>query len=174
MHRTSAPLTASDAQRLSRSLGWFSIAVGALQLLAPRRIGWGLGTPRETGVIQAFGAREIATGIGLLAASDPKPWIWARLAGDAIDIAALAANTNHRNPRRETVGIVLASVVAVTVVDLICLASLDRGPDGRRLRPVPRDYSDRSGYPRSAESMRGAARLNGTGRGHAISDRPAS
>lgn len=174
MHRTSAPLTASDAQRLSRSLGWFSIALGALELLAPHKLGRALGMRHETGMIQAYGAREIATGIGLLAASDPKPWIWARVAGDALDIATLAANADDRNPRREAVGIALASVVAVTVVDLICLASLDRAPDGRRVRQVPRDYSDRSGYPRPPEAMRGAARGNGVDRGHAISGRPAS
>lgn len=165
-------LAMSDALRLARGLGWFSVALGALELLAPRKVGRALGMEHETGMIQAFGARELAAGVGLLAAGNPKPWIWGRVAGDALDLATLAANADRRNPQREMVGVALAAVAAVTIADLICLASLDRGPDGRPLRPVARDYGDRSGYPDRPEAMRGAAARDGEAKAP-VSDRPA-
>src|SRR5688500_4378494 len=82
------PDSASNA--LARSLGVVSIAVGLAELLATRRLSRALGMWGDHNVVRAYGLRGIATGVGILAANDPTPWIWGRVAGDALDAATLA------------------------------------------------------------------------------------
>jgi hypothetical protein len=153
-------LGASD--RLAKALGWFSIGLGLVELLAPGRVARPLGVPRASPLIRAFGAREIATGIGALSV-DPRPALWSRVGGDAMDLAALAyARTVARRGRRRTVDIVLALVAGVAVLDLVTGAMLQRR-HGRR--GPSRDYSDRSGFPAPPEQMRGRARELALARG---------
>ena len=83
-HRDSATDT------LARGLGLFSIALGLAEFVAPRAIADALGMPGSKSLIRAYGAREIATGVAILASDDPTPWIWGRVAGDVLDIATLA------------------------------------------------------------------------------------
>jgi hypothetical protein len=52
----------SSADRLARALGWFSIALGLAELLAPRRIASALGMEGKEALVRVFGAREIAAG----------------------------------------------------------------------------------------------------------------
>ena len=66
-----------SAHGLARGLGRFSIGVGLLEATAPKRLGRVLGMEESSGLLQAYGLREIATGIGILTAHDPTGWIWA-------------------------------------------------------------------------------------------------
>jgi hypothetical protein len=143
------------ANALARGLGWFSIALGLGELLAAQRLTRALGMEGQEGLVQAYGVREIATGLGILAADDPTPWIWGRVAGDALDLATLAPALDRRNRERDRVGLALGMVAGVTAIDIACAQALraERQPS-----PPPRDYSDRVGMPRSPEEMRGAAR----------------
>src|SRR5947209_15728050 len=75
---------------LARGLGWFSIGLGLAEALAPRAMGDLTGV-RNAGLVQAYGLREIATGIGILSSARPAGWMWGRVAGDALDIATLLA-----------------------------------------------------------------------------------
>jgi len=143
-----------SAQALARSLGWFSLALGAAELLAPKGLTRSVGLRGQERVVSVYGLREIATGIGILASRDPTPWLWGRVAGDALDLATLAPALHSRNPQRETAGLAFAAVLGVTVLDLVCARAL-----GTTRRHVPvADYSHRSGLPRPPEAMRGAAR----------------
>lgn len=140
---------------LSRGLGWFSIALGAVELAAPGALGRALGL-RRTNVVQAYGAREVATGVGLLSASrseDRAAWLWARVAGDALDIATLVPVLDRRNPRRRTAAVALAAVIGVTALDVLCA----RGLGAQKRLPSPQAFEWRSGFSRSPEEMRGAA-----------------
>jgi hypothetical protein len=147
-------MTNQQTDSLARSLGWFSLALGAMELLAPRALTRALGVRGREELVAAYGVREIATGIGILSAADPAPWIWGRVGGDALDLTTLAAWLGGR--RRGNVLLALAAVAGVTALDVICARSLDAGRAG--MRQVPRDYSDRSGLPRAPDAMRGAAR----------------
>ncbi len=141
-------------QAMAKGLGWFSIALGVAELLAPRA------TARATGVsgknlLQAYGAREIATGIGLLTARDPQPWLWARVAGDALDLATLGADFARGGKRRNT-ALSLVAVLGVTAIDIWAAETARR--EAQRNAQPPRDYSDRVGMALSPDEMRGKAR----------------
>jgi hypothetical protein len=138
--------------QLARCLGWFSIGLGAMELLAPGRLARWLGMEGREGLIQGYGAREVMTGLAILSTGDPTPWIWGRVAGDALDIATLATAMDERNPRRRNVEIALATVAAVTAVDVVCGQQLGVGPGGS----VEYFETDRSGFPLGVGSARGA------------------
>ncbi|MGQ7793385.1 cyclase dehydrase [Faunimonas sp. B44] len=135
---------------LAEGMGWFSIGLGVMELVAAESLARTLGMEKHAGLIRAFGAREVATGVAALAGSDPEPAIWARIGGDALDLAVLAGALHPDNPKRENVGFAIAAVAGATVLDVICAKMLrDREPE-----PVF-DYSDRSGLPRPPVEMRG-------------------
>jgi hypothetical protein len=55
-------------------------------------------------LIRAYGLREIAAGIGILAAIRRAPWVWSRVAGDAMDLATLGgAMQTSKKLRTKTV-----------------------------------------------------------------------
>jgi hypothetical protein len=151
--RRGHPDSTTDA--LARGLGVFSIALGLMEVAAPRALARWLGMEGSETLIRAYGAREIATGVGILASNDPTPWIWGRVAGDALDIATLATGFEGDNPKKDNVAIALAAVAGVTALDVYCGQVLS----SESTEPLPplRDYSDRAGFPRPAQAMRGAA-----------------
>jgi hypothetical protein len=61
---------------VARGLGYFSIALGVAELSAPGAICRAAGIAGQEGVVRAYGTREIATGVAILASHDPTPWIW--------------------------------------------------------------------------------------------------
>ncbi len=148
---------------LARVLGWFSIGLGAVEVLAPRAITRPLGMRGREGLVQAYGMREIVTGVGLLSASNPVPWLWGRVAGDALDMATVApAALSSRNPRREDAGLALAAIAGIALLDGLCALALSAEPDPRERPPLPRrrplSHFRRSGWRLPASAMRGAAR----------------
>lgn len=171
-HDQSHSRSASRGQlhTLAKGLGWFSIALGALELMAPRRVSRELGMHDRSGLLGAYGAREIATGVGILASRNPTPWIWGRVAGDVLDAVSLipAATTPSRKQGNAMAS--LAAVAGVLLLDAYCArqlsgqgtarsqAMLPAGKPRRASKAPPRDYSSRSGFPRSPDEMRGAAR----------------
>ncbi|WP_246154235.1 tail fiber assembly protein [Methylobacterium oryzihabitans] len=145
----------SGHARLARGLGWFSIGLGLAELIAPRALCRAIGLPGRETLVQAYGAREVATGIAILASHDPTPWIWGRVGGDALDLATLATGYEHDNPRIGGLALATAAVVGVTLADVACVQGLTAD---KRLPPPGRfDYADRSGFPRPVDAMRGQA-----------------
>lgn len=147
----------STADTLARGMGWFSIALGTAEVVAGRSIARWLGMEEHTNLIRAYGVREIGAGIGLLSVGDPKPWMWGRIAGDALDLGTLAAGLGRDNPRRDNVGIAMAAVLGATALDVACTRMLHADEARHRALPPP-DYSDRVGLGGPPEKMRGAAR----------------
>src|SRR2546421_9004412 len=155
-----SPLPRHSACQLARGVGWFSIALGAAEVLAPQSLTRWLGLQGSEPVVRAYDLREIGTGIGALTSENPAAWIWGRVAGDVLDAATLAPGLDGDNPKRANVALVIAAVLAVAVADLVCAQSLRRDlqADRQRRSETVRDYSRRSGLKRSPEEMRGAAR----------------
>lgn len=143
---------AQSARKLANALGWFSIGLGIAEMVAPRRLGRMLGVRRPR-LWRSYGLREIGTGLGILASRNPEPWIWGRVAGDAVDIASLSGGLGGRHSRPLSALGALATVGAVTFIDYCCAQDLRASM--RPKMPV-RDYSGRRGFPNPAEQMRGA------------------
>lgn len=122
-------------ERLTRGLGWFSIGLGAAQVLTPSGIDRAVGVrsnSRNRAVMAgAGGARELAVGVGILSRRRPKPWLWARVAGDVLDLAMLGrAMFNDRNARGR-VALAMTSVVGVTAADVLASVRHSRGSSSR-------------------------------------------
>jgi len=104
MTRTASPTSTRPAGALrsaAQGLGLFSSALGVAELPAPRTLARMTGMQGRETLIRACGLREIVNGVGLLASADPRPWLWGRIAGDALDLSMLAVRArqpSHRLP----------------------------------------------------------------------------
>lgn len=105
-----------------RALGLMSIAMGVVAVAYPERVTRSLGLEMDDQAMSAFGAREIASGAGLLSPVKPGPWFWVRVGGDVMDMAALARAIQKDNPRRRMAMFALGTVAAIAVVDLLMAA----------------------------------------------------
>jgi uncharacterized membrane protein len=110
-----------NVEQLAKALGWFSIGLGLAQLLAPRRMSRTIGVNDSPGLMRAVGAREIASGVGILSQRRPAGWLWSRVAGDAMDLAMLgnAARVHNDAGRRRRIAAATAAVVGITVLDVL-------------------------------------------------------
>jgi hypothetical protein len=153
--RADRSLTVTD--RVARGLGWFSLGLGLAEIVAPGKLGRALGLEGKETLLRAYGGREIGAGIWALS-DTPAPAIWARFAGDMVDLGTLAMGLRGADEaQRRNAFIALAAVGGITLVDLVTAMKLtaetseNKGETGR-------DYSDRSGFPGGADKARGAAR----------------
>lgn len=146
----------TSADKLARGLGWFSIALGAVELFAPRRVTYALGMHGKEGLVRAYGVREICAGMMTLS-PDKKTGLWSRVAGDGLDITTLLAELRFDNPRYVNVLAALAMVGGITALDYIAAQDITALHDPKRGKR--RSYADRSGFPRGLSAARAAARL---------------
>jgi hypothetical protein len=146
--------TQRQALRLARGLGWLSVGLGLAELLAPRAVARGAAVSTAPTLLRGYGLREIVTGAGLLTARDPAPWLLARVAGDALDLATVVRRPDPLAARHR-VALTLATLAVVAVADAAATIAARRA-DLRRRRPQV-DYSDRSGFPDDPSTMRGRA-----------------
>lgn len=120
-----------DGETLANGIGWFSIALGAAELVAPERLAEWLGMEGSENLLRLYGIRELGKGVAILRDRRPAGWMWARVAGDFLDLATLASGLRSDNPKRENVAAAIAAVAGVTVLDVICARQLGGG----RIRP---------------------------------------
>jgi hypothetical protein len=145
------------ARRTAQRLGWFSIGLGVVQVAMPGVLARTLGIPRGKGLMRLCGLREIATGVGLLMTNDPKPWVQARVGGDALDLGLLATAMLLGNKPLHA-AIAAGTVASVTAADVCC----ERGLEAEDHPVTVYDYSDRSGFPDTPDAMRGKAASHGS------------
>lgn len=149
-----------DQLALARGLGWFSIALGATELVAPQALARWLGMQGSESLLQTYGAREVGTGIGILASNDPTAWLWGRVGGDLLDVATLASGFHNDNTKKSNVGLALVAVLGVTALDAVCARALSSRNDQLQSsrNAAIQAYAVASGFPAAPEKMRGAAR----------------
>lgn len=127
-----------DDERLTRALGWLSIGLGAPQVVAPRAFDWVVGVRpgvRNRVLTRAVGIREIATGTGILSRPNAVEFVWARVAGDVMDIGMLLSAMASRRAHRVRLATSLLAVFGVTTTDLFAAVRTGRStgrvaPDG--------------------------------------------
>jgi uncharacterized membrane protein len=111
-----APLRVDDRQ-LTQALGWFSIGLGLVELLAPRALGRAIGVGDHPALIRALGVREIVSGVGLLSERAPATWAWSRAAGDAMDLALLGAALRLPEAQPQRIGAAAGIVLGAAAID---------------------------------------------------------
>lgn len=124
------------AKRTGLGLGYFSLALGAIEVAAPGRLARWLGlegskTARNT--LIAFGIREIAAGGMLLRGPAVSTNVWNRVIGDAIDAGALGI-AMRSSTRKGAVAGAMAFVGGAMLADVLTARALDR--DTGRTFPV--------------------------------------
>ena len=122
-------------EELARGLGWFSIALGVAQILAPRRLGRTLGVGDHPTLMRLIGLRELTCGVGILTQRNPSDWLWARVGGDLMDIALLGVAFASDEAEPSRIAAATAAVAGVTRMDLNCSQQLSRNP-GANIRAV--------------------------------------
>jgi hypothetical protein len=152
---SAGPSSLATADKLAKALGWFSIGLGLTELLGARRLTRALGMEGHETLVRAYGAREIGSGIMALS-TEKRTGLWSRVAGDGLDIATLMTAMRPDNPKRDNVGIALAMVVGVTLLDIAAAQAFSVRHSRGRGRP--RSYRDRTGFPQGVQAARGAAR----------------
>src|SRR3954454_21665768 len=96
---STGPSSFGASERMARNLGWFSLGLGAMEILAPGRITRALGMEGQEALVRAYGFREVAAGM-LSLSIEKRAGLWSRVAGDGLDIATLAAAFRDDNPKK--------------------------------------------------------------------------
>ena len=129
-----------NAAQFSRSLGWFSVGLGLTELIAPRPLARLIGVNEDHDrLIRALGAREIVSGLGLLARPKPAGFAWSRVGGDIMDLSLLGAALMQSRSQplsvsrsldddRRRLTATICVVAAVTLVDVITSVRLTQPP----------------------------------------------
>jgi uncharacterized membrane protein len=91
-------------------------------------------------MLRVHGLRETGAGIGILTQPHAARWLWARVAGDAVDLSSLASAAKEPRNDRARVGFGMASVIGVTALDVYCAQQLSSetgdGASARRDKSV--------------------------------------
>jgi hypothetical protein len=110
---------------LTTGLAIFSLGLGLVELIAPRFLARAIRIDVKPGLMRAFGLREIATGIGMLARPGSAVGPSARVAGDVMDMTVLA-----KAPRAQIGGgttrlaVAVMAVTGVAALDLLAAKRL--------------------------------------------------
>ena len=180
-----------SAEQLARGLGWFSIGLGLAELLAPRGVARVAGVRgNNDGFIRLMGLREIAHGVAIFAQGKrPAAAVWSRVAGDALDLAALAAAASSPDSDKGRLAFATANVLAVTALDVLCARQLSSSGNGSTSkggtnqvkksliinRPPEELYQfwrDFRNLPRIMKHLKDV-RVTGEGRSHWVASAPA-
>jgi uncharacterized membrane protein len=123
-----------SAEQLARGLGWFSIGLGLAEFLAPRAIARISGVRGNTTSIRLLGLREIAHGVAIFVQDSktgkPAEAVWARVGGDALDLACLGAAFASPKNNKGKLAFATANVLTVTALDVICAQALSSSNNG--------------------------------------------
>jgi uncharacterized membrane protein len=113
-----------EPRQLSQALGWFSIGLGLVELLAPRTVGRAIGVGDQPALLRLCGLREVISGVGLLSQRLPSRWAMTRVAGDAMDLAILGAAARQPDADRTRIAVAATTVAGVTALDIFASQQL--------------------------------------------------
>lgn len=120
-------------ERLATGLAVFSVGIGLAEIVAPRRIARISGLKESTTtvrVLRGFGLREFANGIALLIQPDAPRWRWARVGGDALDLAYLGRALASSDTQRSRALAATVAVGSVTAADIVAAFGSGSGDGG--------------------------------------------
>lgn len=122
-------------QRVAEGLGWFSIGLGLAEMVAPRQIAKLAGLPPSPSVIatlRAMGGREVANGLAIVALPASARPVWARVAGDALDLALLSSASASEGAQRNRTALANVAIAGVALADMLCAYRLSETDERAR------------------------------------------
>lgn len=143
-----------QARRTAQRVGWARIGLGLAALVAPERVARMTGLAGHDGTVRVVGLRELACGVGLVMSREPRAWMWACVAGDAMDLGVFAAQAHGDPEQAPRAAVSLMAVAGITAADVALARRMSPALDAHEPRF---DYRDRSGFPKPPDAMRGAA-----------------
>jgi hypothetical protein len=111
-----------DGRQLALGLGWFSIALGVAEVAAPQLVAQLVGVEESRdsrALISAFGVREIANGLAILAQPENPLWVQTRIGGDIADLSALGIAFGGAKNDQAKIGAAMAAVAGITALDVL-------------------------------------------------------
>jgi uncharacterized membrane protein len=117
-------------ENLAKGLGAFSFALGIPQILVPGRMNRLIGLRDDATTrmwMRAVGAREIAAGLGIFSRRRPTEWLWARVAGDTMDLALLGSALRGKSRNQGRTLAATGAVAGAFAADLADSIKLSRG-----------------------------------------------
>lgn len=126
-----------SSQQLANGLGWFSIGLGLAEVAAPRMMADLIGVQQDEKtrkILRVYGARELAAGVGILSQSNPSGWLWARVAGDLLDLSSLCKAMVSEENDRGRVLTATAAVIGTTIADIRCAMQLSSAKENGQTR----------------------------------------
>jgi uncharacterized membrane protein len=119
--RTTVPRRVREAMpdngQLNQALGWFSVGLGVVELLAPDSLTRMIGAGKHTNVVRLCGARELISGVALLSQRAPAAAAFSRVAGDAMDLALLGAAFRSPDAQPQRLMAATTAVLGVAALD---------------------------------------------------------
>ena len=111
----------SQQKYLPSTLGLASLALGSSELLMTDTVAEASGLDSKyRPILQAFGTREIVSGIGLLLSENKYPWLWSRVIGDLLDTAFLGwAFANEEDEEKQKKIVIAFLSISPIVMALI-------------------------------------------------------
>lgn len=116
-----------DNRTLGLMLGGFTVGLGLAELFGGKAIARRLGLPHRSGVVRAYGVRELATAGALFAAPTAAGPVWARVAGDVLDLGTLGAAARARGANTGPLLMVAAVVAGALLLDVWAARRMERG-----------------------------------------------
>jgi uncharacterized membrane protein len=117
-------------ERQAKALGLFSLALGLSEVAAPEQVARLIGIkdrPSTRWTLRALGLREILSGLGILARGGTSAGpVWARVAGDAVDLALLGVSLGDSPKQPGRLLAATAAVAGVAGLDVYAAAALSR------------------------------------------------
>lgn len=127
------------------ALGWASVALGAPMILARRRLLRTAGITPDTlttATITAVGARELMAALQLNVMRHRRIGMWARVAGDTMDLALLGAALRSRRRDGVRLAATIAFIATIFAVDLVTALQLSRAESAHRDEGAGSDDQD--------------------------------
>lgn len=118
------------------ALGWFSVGMGLLQVLAPRGVGRVIGVGHRPVLLRLCGLRDIANGVGLLSERAPAVFAWSRVAGDALNLALLRGALQSPDSSRARIAMAATVMASVTAIDIFAGQRMTRNAFARPSEPL--------------------------------------
>jgi hypothetical protein len=113
------------AGKFASGLALFSLGLGLAEALMPNTMARTIGVDEDQSTaIRALGLREIGHGISIIISQKPTAQLWARVGGDALDLAYLGFRATDDNSNKTRLSIAAAAVLGATALDVMCAKML--------------------------------------------------